>query len=170
MKLITKCNLNFIASIRKGNTTLDEIAARFVLDGNVHTISLKWYDSNDYAYGVVIRKIHGKYFATKWNHEYQNDDLVIVQHTRCMSSEKTIRQFINSLSLEDSMIRIMGKNNKDVAWKVIFPKADWGTLPEYFQKVRTIIPPKVSADNAEKRVALLAKMRKLPEPPQEIEV
>ena len=167
---ITKCILNYISTIRKGNSSIDELAARFVLDGNVHAISLKWYDMNDYAYGVVIRKISGKYFITKWQHEYHDNDLVISQSTRCMSNHKSIVRFINSLSLEDAMIRIMDKHGKNVDWKIIFPESDYGTLPEYFKEIKKFVPPVVHKDNAEKRANLLAKMRRLPDPPQEIEV
>ena len=170
MSAINTISLNLLSSLRKGDSSLDELAHRFILDSNVHSLSLKWYDMDDYAYGVVIRKISGKYYVTKWQHEYRDSDLVIAQSTRCMSKEKSIIRFINSLSLEDSMIRVMDKHGENVRWKVIFPESDYGTLPEYFQKVKGFVPPVVPSDTAEKRASLLAKMRKLPEPPQEIEV
>ena len=131
-----------INGMRRGNCHNDYLGKRFVIDSNVHFITMYAGDSNTLIYGITISKQHGKYKITKWESEAVDGGFINHESVRVVSDYRIIVDLINEEYEHAETVFIKDKHHR-VSWHVwsepLNHSEDWGELPEGFEPLEN--PP-----------------------------
>lgn len=141
-----------INNLRKGNCHHDFLGKRFIIDNNVHTITLFSGDSNSLVYGTTISKQHGKYRICEWESEAVDNGFINREKVRVVSDYRVVVDLINEEYEHAENTFIQDKHSHRVPWHVwsepLNHSEDWGELPEGFEPLEN--PPSEIAIFAEK--------------------
>ena len=137
-----------LENARKGNSiVVTDAGKRFTIDGNAHSISLTTAPDN-YQYGVIIVKEHGKYAINEW---YYNSETGNTKHSIYVTSKDAVIEKLINKELEYAIAcTVKDKHLNSLGWKVIRDAADlyddemlmdiYGALPDGFEPVSDKLP------------------------------
>lgn len=124
---------NLINSLRKKNTHSTNLGRRFVIDGNMRSITL-YSDKYGLACGVTITKRHGKYHVNEWESKAMPEGIIDITSIRVVSDSRVVVDLINR---SYPYIYVLDNNKVLTSWNM--PEEDYGELPEGFQPVKVIV-------------------------------
>ena len=134
----TKLVNQLINNLRRGNCHNDYLGKRFVIDCNIHFITMCAGDSNTFIQGITIGKLNGKYKITKWESEAVDGGFIDHKSVRVISDYRIVVNLINEWNEYAETVFIRDRHHK-VSWHVYSePEEDCGELPEGFEKLENI--------------------------------
>lgn len=136
----TKLVSQIINGMRRGNCHSDYLGKRFVIDSNVHFITICAGDSNTLIYGITISKQHGKYRICKWESEAVDNGFIDHESVRIVSDYRIVIDLINEEYEHAETVYIHDNHSHRVSWHIYSePDEDYGELPEGFEPLEN--PP-----------------------------